>query len=120
MNSNNENRKKIVYIHHAAGIGGAPLDLLFLLQKADNSLFQTKVLFLHDSDVVKIFKDHNINVRILEGWRPFSHTEVYWIKWKKPHLLLSACCSWFVTALFYGKKILREEKPDMVYLNSTP
>ena len=120
MNGNRDSRKKIVCIHHGIGIGGASLELLYLLQKLDRDVFHVRVLCLHDSEATDLFRNANIDVRVLHAWREFSHTEGYWIKWHRPDRLFLGCLSWFMTAFIYGKKILLEEKPDIVYLNSTP
>jgi glycosyltransferase involved in cell wall biosynthesis len=120
MAINKKSRRKIICIHHGTGIGGASLELLYLLQKVDRSVFDIKVLCVHDSEATQLFRDNQIAVRILNGWRCFGHSEVYWIKWNRPDLLFRDGISWLVTASWYAKKILREEKPDLVYLNSTP
>jgi glycosyltransferase involved in cell wall biosynthesis len=112
--------KKVLFIHHATGIGGALLSLLFLLQKVDRNSFLPKVLCLHDSEAVQVFKDNGIDVEVLNCWRSFSHSEVYWIKWYRPDLLIMAAGAWLVTAYSYAERILRKERPDLVYLNSTP
>jgi len=113
-------RKKILCVHHGTGIGGASLELLYLLQKANRDAFDLKVLCLHDSEAKDLFRDNQIDVRVLDGWRSFGHSEVHWIKWNRPDILLWDGFSWFITAYWYAKKILRDEKPDLLYLNSTP
>jgi glycosyltransferase involved in cell wall biosynthesis len=113
-------RKKLLCIHHGRGIGGASLELLYLLQKLDRNKFELKVLCVHNSEAVDLFKHHGIDVRVLNGWRGFGHSEVGWIKWNRPDLLLLVGISWLITACRYGREILREEKPDLLYLNSTP
>jgi len=120
MERNRKQRWKIACIHHGTGIGGASLELLYLLQKIDRNIFEPKLLCLHDSEAKDLFQENQIAVRILDGWRDFAHSQVYWITWDRPDVLLWSSISWLITAFWYGKKILREEQPDLVYLNSTP
>jgi glycosyltransferase involved in cell wall biosynthesis len=120
MSRNPGYRRKILFVHHGTGIGGASLELLYLLQKLDRNAFYPKVLCLHDSDAKELFTANGIEVRVLNGWRSFSHTEVYWIRWWQFGLLLQALVAWLISAFFYGRRIIREETPDLVYLNSTP
>lgn len=63
---------------------------------------------------------HNIEVDVINGWRPFSHSEVNWIRWYRPDLLLLAITAWVVTAYSFARKVFNKERPDLVYLNSTP
>ena len=65
-----------------------------------------------------MFRAENIDVRVLRTWKEFSHTEGEWIKWYRPDLIIWALISLVATAFFGAKKILREEKPDLVHLNS--
>ena len=116
--NNMRSRKKIVCVHHGRGIGGASMELLYLLQKIDKNIYQPKVLFLNDSDVVQIFRAENIDVRVVRTWGGFPHTEGEWIKWYRPDLVIYALISLVATAVFSAKKILREEQPDLVHLNS--
>src|SRR5882724_765684 len=73
--NNTRSRKKIVCVHHGVGIGGASLELLYLLQKIDTKIYQPKVLFLKNSDVIQMFRAENIDVRVVRTWRGFPHTE---------------------------------------------
>ena len=56
------NKKKILYIHHGKGLGGAPLSLLYLIQALDKTKYHPVVLFLYDSEVVDLFKSKGIEV----------------------------------------------------------
>ena len=115
MDVDEERPRKIVYIHHGQGFGGASRSLLSIIEPLDRSTFQPKVLCLYESEAAHLFKNNGVDVRILASWRHFSHSEVRWIKWYRPDRLLLAFNSWFMTAFFYGKKIFRDEKPDIWY-----
>jgi glycosyltransferase involved in cell wall biosynthesis len=112
---------KVLYIHHGSGLGGAPLSLFYLIQKLDRSRYQPKVLFLYDSVVPDLFRNQEIDVRVLNTkWVHFSHSEVVWVRWYQPIRMLRGFVSWCVTAFIFGRKVLGEEKPDLIHLNSTP
>ena len=51
-------KKKILYIHHGKGIGGAPLSLLYLIESLDKQKYHPIVLFLHYSEVVDLDRTH--------------------------------------------------------------
>lgn len=112
-------KRKILYIHHGSGIGGAPLSLLYLIEKLDRNIFEPKVLFLTDSEIVNLFKSKNIDVRVIQLKNYlFLHMEPAWYRIYNPWRFFRD----FFNQLFLIKKIslqiLEEEKPDLLHLNS--
>ncbi len=67
-------RKKILYIHHGRGIGGAPLSLLYLLQKLDRTKYDPTVLCLYESEAADLYRDENIRTFVGRGIRSFNNT----------------------------------------------
>ena len=114
------NKKKIVYIYPSKGIGGAPLSLLYLIEQLDLKKYQPKVIFLQKSDAVDLFKLKGIDTRICSNiyYNYFGFSEVN-VKRFSFKLFLKQIFSWFLNAFIIGKRILKEEKPYLVHLNSS-
>lgn len=112
-------KKKILYIHHGSGIGGAPLSLLYLIEKLDRNLYDPKVIFLTGSDVVELFLQKKIDVKILELQNYlFIHMEPYWYKIYNPLRFISALYNQIFVLPNLIFQILEDEKPDLLHLNS--
>jgi glycosyltransferase involved in cell wall biosynthesis len=112
-------KKKILYIHHGIGIGGAPLSLLYLIQNLDKTKYHPIVLFLHNSEVVDLYKSKGIEVVGPIEVGDFSHTKVWWYKWYHPHHLLKAICNTFQTIKKIAPYWFEKIKPDIVHLNTS-
>ena len=112
-------KKKILYIHHGIGLGGAPLSLLYLIENLDKSKYYPVVLFLHDSEVVDLYKSKGIDVVGPINVGDFSHTKVWWYKWYHPHHLFMAIWDTFKTIRSVADNWLKEIKPDIVHLNTS-
>lgn len=111
--------KKILYIHHGKGIGGAPLSLLYLIQHLDRTKFEPIVLFLHTSPAVELYKKHNIPIAGIVNRYDFSHTKIWWQRWYHGHRMLKIIYDTIITryqdAPYWFKKI----NPDIVHLNTS-
>ena len=51
MTNNLGIKKKILFVHHGKGIGGAPISLLYTIQQLKFYDYTVKVLFIFNSDV---------------------------------------------------------------------
>ncbi len=114
-----EHRKKILFIHHGKGLGGAPLSLLYLIQQLPSALYQPVVAFLHDSDALALFKKNNIPVLGPLGWQDFPHTKIWHFKWYHCHHLFRAAMHTLVSFFFIAPRLYRQEKPALVHLNTS-
>ena len=81
--------KKILYIHHGKGLGGAPLSLLYLIQGLDKTKFNPVVLFLQDSEVIDLYRSKGIKAIGPLNIFDFSHTKILWYKWYHIHRFLT-------------------------------
>lgn len=110
--------KRIVYIHHGGGIGGAPLSLLYLLQKLDRSRYQPVVVTLKPGPVVDLYRAEGIETHIAKGISDFSHTTLEWYGgrdwWRLPGKLLH-----IVPSIFRTRALIERLHPDLVHLNSS-
>ena len=101
------------------GIGGAPLSLLYLIERLDTSVYEPLVIFLNDSEVIELFKEKGISCKVLDQkTKLFVHLEAFWYKW---YFLPMAVCPLLSTIRVYkkiAKEVYLEEKPDIIHLNS--
>lgn len=111
--------KKILYIHHGKGIGGAPLSLLYLIQHLDRTKFDPIVLFLHDSPAVELYKKHNIPIAGIVGRYDFSHTKIWWQRWYHAHRILKIIYDTILTHYQDAPYWLKKIQPDIIHLNTS-
>ncbi len=113
------NKKKILYIHHGKGLGGAPLSLLYLIQNLDKEKYHPLVLFLQDSQVVDLYKSKGIEVFGPLNLYDFSHTKICWYRWYHPHIFFKVLKDTFKTFSEVADYWLEKIKPDLVHLNTS-
>lgn len=110
--------KRILYIHHGGGLGGAPLSLFYLLQQLDRSRYEPIVLTLRPGPVVDLYRKNGIETHVAAGIADFSHTELEWYGnadlWRLPMQVAR-----FWPSIFAARRYLRQFKPDLVHLNSS-
>jgi glycosyltransferase involved in cell wall biosynthesis len=112
-------KKKILFIHHGKDIGGAALSLLFLIEKI-RPYYDVKVIFVFNSSVIALFKNKNIECETLTKSHPlFIHSAAGGASLLQIKKLAQMIAGWLYFALVYSRRILREESPDIVHLNST-
>ncbi|MCK4499731.1 glycosyltransferase, partial [Candidatus Babeliales bacterium] len=111
--------KRILYVHHGEGIGGAPISLLQMVYALDRRKYEPTVLFLHNSDAVNLFKEQDITVLGPVNRYDFQHTKIWWYRWYHPHHLFRAL--WDSWSLLCGEAEVWIEKaqPDIIHLNTS-
>jgi len=112
-------RKKILFIHHGTGLGGAPLSLLYLVQGLSPDAFEPVVAFLHASEALTLFEEHNISTVGPLTWYDFPHTRIWWFRWYHAHKLLRSYLHTLVTLFFVAPRLYRQQKPAIVHLNTS-
>lgn len=116
---------KILFIHHAAGWGGAPINMINCIKQLDTTLFDVEVLLLKDSIVKEKLDEHNIQYKVCQhpfyknNYTYFSHTDAGLIKPYQVITLLKAAVSWFLSRYFYASNVLAQFDYDIVHLNSS-
>ncbi len=110
--------RKILYVHHGKGIGGAPLSLLYLIRGLDRSRYQPTVLCIHESAAADLYRREGVETVVDESLHDFSHTNVLWYPWwQLPKLVLRA----LQVPLTYlrARRFLRSRRFDAVHLNTS-
>ncbi len=112
-------KTKILYIHHGKGLGGAPLSLLYLVKNLDKTLYDPVVLFLHDSPVIKLFKDYNIATIGPVNLYDFPHTKIWSFSWYHIKPFFRAIKDTFKTIFSVAPTIFKDINPDIIHLNTS-
>lgn len=110
--------KRILYIHHGGGLGGAPLSLLYLLKQIDRRRYEPTVLTLRPGPMGDLYRAEGIETHVAEGFYDFSHTELEWYGrhelWRLPIQVAR-----FFPSITAARRYIRRFKPDLVHLNSS-
>ncbi|WP_170116558.1 glycosyltransferase family 4 protein [Mesonia algae] len=120
-----KNKIKILFIHHAAGWGGAPINMINIINKLDKTKFEPHVLLLKDSVVKNRLLELNIPFTLctssfyLNKYRYLSHTDAGKIKLFKVLTISKVFISWFLSKYVYASKVLKGFNYDIVHLNSS-
>ncbi|MBY0353752.1 glycosyltransferase family 4 protein [Candidatus Babeliales bacterium] len=112
-------KKKILFVHHGKGLGGAPLSLLYLVKGLDPEKYQAEVLFLHNSDALKLFQEHGITCHGPVNRHDFAHTKIWWFRWYHAISLARACLDTLKTVHSIARHWLEKIQPDLVHLNTS-
>ncbi len=111
-------KKKIVFVHHGRGIGGAPLTLLTLLKAIDRSQYDCVVLCLFESEASNLFQREGFETRVVHGISLLPHTTGVWY-----HAALLPM--FFVRlgllplSVVRALRVLKRLRPHLVHLNSS-
>jgi glycosyltransferase involved in cell wall biosynthesis len=110
--------RRVLYIHHGGGIGGAPLSLLYLLRQLDRSRYEPIVVTLKPGPIVDMYRAEGIDTRIVSSISDFSHTALEWYGgaelWRLPGKALR-----FWPSVVRTRQLVERIGPDIVHLNSS-
>jgi glycosyltransferase involved in cell wall biosynthesis len=114
--------KVILYIHHGRGLGGAPLSLLYLIQALDQYHYKPIVCCLHQSDVVPLYRQNDVETIVVDGIDDFPHSSMGWFPLTDPRGLVSLCLKLihFVPSVYRSWRLIGRVKADLVHLNGQP
>ncbi|MEL6108317.1 MAG: glycosyltransferase family 4 protein [Planctomycetota bacterium] len=110
--------RRILYVHHASVLGGAPRSLAFLIKQLDKERFTPIVLMPKrpiNGDVRKLFSDAGATVVEERHIRPFGGAYPAECKTiaKRAYALLSA-----IPTMLAVRKHVRQLDPDIVHVNT--
>ncbi|MFZ4522770.1 MAG: glycosyltransferase family 4 protein [Bacteroidales bacterium] len=117
--------KKILFIHHASGWGGAPNCLLKIINSLDSSKFEAEVLLLKHSIVADKLDEYGIKYSIAksrfykEYYKFFPHSEAGYIKWFQVYTFLNLSVLWILSRYLFARKELNRHEFDIIHLNSS-
>jgi glycosyltransferase involved in cell wall biosynthesis len=111
-------RRRIAYIHHGYGIGGATLSLLYLVEKLDRARYEPVVACLYDGPAAHRYREAGLAVVIAEGVDHFGHSRLAWHSLRRPDVLLRKVLSFWPSAL-RTERLVRRLEADLVHLNTS-
>lgn len=117
--------KRILFIHHAAGWGGAPISMINIINSLDKSEYDVQVLLLKNSIVAEKLAESGIKYKIADNifykyfYKYYGHTLTNHTKWFQLGKLIRLTLSWILSRYFFAPKILKNYNVDIVHLNSS-
>ena len=116
--------KKILFVHHAGTIGGAPWSLLYTIKALDSSCYSAHVLFLQPGKVAELFDQEHISYSVIQnkrnfrGHQKFVHIEPAFAKWYEFIKIFRMFKWWYKVSNWYATKELEVLDYDIIHLNS--
>jgi glycosyltransferase involved in cell wall biosynthesis len=112
-------KRRVLYFHHGGAIGGAPLSLLYLLERMNRAEYEPIVLTLRPGPATALFESAGIDTHVCEDMSNFSHTELEWYGgrsglWRLPLQVLR-----FRRSIEAARREIRRFRPDLVHVNSS-
>lgn len=117
--------KKILFIHHASGWGGAPINMINIINELKKSEYEVNVLLIKDSIVSTKLAEFGISFTVAEG-RFFRHFYMIYVhilpnytKWYNLILLIYKSFIWLLARYYFIPNELKKYTFDIVHLNSS-
>jgi len=112
-----DDKKKILFVHHGSGMGGAPQLLLKFLVRLDLNKYDPVIWCIRESSASELFESHGFEVIINQNACPFLHISDGFYGIRHPHLVFKMIRGQFIS-YHTAKKIFKSVNPDIIYLNS--
>ncbi|GAC1326834.1 MAG: hypothetical protein NVSMB2_26280 [Chloroflexota bacterium] len=105
----------VLAVHQGGGVGGAPVSLLKLLSRLDRRAFGPRVIFTEPGAILTYAADLDVPARTVSTGGAFFYSA---------HAQLSArtiaqFLRTFPSAVDAGQRVLREQRPDLLHLNTS-
>ncbi len=108
-------KKRILFIHHSGGLGGAPRSLNYLLRSIERNKYVPLLINIEDGPANILFSKSRINPVLVKHCRPFHGTEGVNLTLK----LIIRNWVYFIPSIINARKHIRKLQPDLIHLNST-
>lgn len=116
---------RILYVHHAAGWGGAIINLVNIIQNLDHNKYDIKVLLIKNSIVTEKLAARNISWMLCESWfykkfyKYYIHTIPNRLSIFNLRRQLRMVLSWLGSRYIFAAKELNNLDFDVIHLNSS-
>jgi glycosyltransferase involved in cell wall biosynthesis len=116
--------KRILFVHHSVGWGGAPNSLIKLINNLDYSNYLCEVLLIKDSRLSEILKSFNISYRIAGSsfyknfYKYYVHSDTSSLSWYNVPAIVRYVLSWLLSRYFFASRELARNHYDIIHLNS--
>lgn len=114
--------KKILFIHHGYGLGGASIALVEMLRPLREK-FDLRICCITDSDAVEFFRREGFATDVLDHWfyrrfyRFFCYSDA--MPWSPRMTLHRYILSFLLNRYWFAPRVLRNYQFDMLYTNTT-
>ena len=106
---------KILAVHQGGGLGGAPVSLLKMLARLDRRQFQAQAVFTEPGGVLGYAADLGVPVRVV----PMGGAFFYSAHARLGARALARFVRTFPSAVQRARRILRQQRPDVLHLNTS-
>ena len=116
---------KILFVHHANSLGGAPLSMVKTIQNLNPTLYSVEVLLFKDSPVKSLLDREGIRNSVISHkfyknyYNYFTHIEPYYIRWYQIHTMVKHVLIWLLSRYFFSYIVLGKYDYDIVHFNSS-
>jgi glycosyltransferase involved in cell wall biosynthesis len=123
--SNNKEKIQVLFIHHAAGWGGASISMIKLINSIDSSKYDTEVLLLKYSIVAEKLVENGIKFSVADStfykrfYHYFVHSEAEYLKWYQIYNFIKRSILWLLSRYYFAKRELTKHSYDVAHLNSS-
>lgn len=117
--------KRILFIHHSVGWGGAPINMINIIRSLDPQSYKVKVLLLKDSVVSSKLRQNNIDYVIAKSkfykhfYRYYSHTVTGEARWYQFFKICKLTICWLLSRYYFAERELEKLQADIIHLNSS-
>lgn len=118
-------KKKVLFVHHAVGIGGAPISMIETINGLDKEKYEVEVLLIKDSIVGDLLRKNGIKCRVVESWfyrkyyHFFSHIVPAHYKWYQLPRIIIYSLRWILSRYYFSYRVLGSIDYDIVHFNSS-
>jgi glycosyltransferase involved in cell wall biosynthesis len=106
---------KVLAVHQGGGLGGAPVSLLKLLARLDSGRFQARAVFTEPGDVLGYAAELGVPARVV----PTGGALFYSAHARLGPRSLARFVRTFPSAVQCAARVLRQERPDLLHLNTS-
>ena len=115
MEGLNNRPKRILLIHHGAGIAGAPISMLQLAAGLDHDRFEPVVVFTDDGPIGEFARDMNVPVEIVPMPSAFFYSTLAPLRARG----LWSFVRYYRQSVARARDLVRRIEPDLVHLNTS-
>lgn len=118
-------KKKILFIHHAAGVGGAPISMIETIKALNKNTYDVEVLLLKNSVVTDLLKSEGIKYSVEDSvfytkyYQFFPHIMPQYFKWYQIFRIFLYSLRWILSRYYFSFKLMSKFDYDIVHLNSS-
>lgn len=107
--------RKVLFIHHGGGIGGAPVSMLQMAAALDRERYTPLALFTENGPILDLAHELNVPTQVEDLRSAFFYSAHVPLRLR----MLAAFALHFMTTVRDSQRIVRKLKPSLVHLNTS-